>query len=152
MTPKLVLFPFPHIVFDDKAAEQSNTVIIENKKYTINEAVAEINKVKQNIVNTRIKIDQSIEALKSGDFEQATKSLENAENTINCPKCKNKLIISQAKMNIIDLACSTDIDDKSVCDEEMLKMIKELEEMSSSYMQKIEDFKTVNILNLKETF
>lgn len=151
MNSRIALFPLPHIVFDDNSINKSNVVEIENKQYTIEEAISKIEEVKDNISDTKEIIDLSIESLKSGNTAETIKHLEDAENKINCPKCKNKLIINQAKINIIELACSTDINDESVCNEEKGKMISELEELSNIYMKKVEDFKIDALRKIKET-
>ena len=149
MTNQLVLFPFPHFIsFDNnpikKEHVQTNgTVEVENKKYTVQQALDKIESMKANISDTRTSIDAAIESLKNGDFKGASKNLERAEEIINCPRCKNKFIVSQARMNVVEFACSTD--DDTICRDEVKTMVTELEGLSLEYMNKVEGYKIRNL-------
>ena len=149
MTKQLALFPFPHFIsvnnapIKEKQASDTTIIEIENKKYTVQQALDKIESMKTNISDTRKSIDAAIESLKNGDFGGANKNLERAEEIINCPRCKNKFIVSQARMNVVEFACSTD--DDTVCRDEVSTMITELEDLSSEYMDKVEGYKIRNL-------
>lgn len=148
MTNQLVLFPFPHFISIDNEpikkehVQNNGTIEIENNEYTIQQALDKIESMKANISDTRTSIDAAIKSLKNGDFEGANKNLEKAEEIINCPRCKNKFIISQARINVVELACS--VDDDTVCRDEVSTMIAELEILSLEYMDKVEGYKIRN--------
>ena len=149
MVNRLVIFPFPRIISVDevpvpeKQMQDDATIEVENKKYTIQQALVKIEDIKLNISDTQNSIDAAIASLKSGDFAGAIKNLESSENIINCPRCKNKLLVFQARMNVVEFACSTD--DDTACRDEVNIMIAELEGLSSEYMEKVEGYKIRNL-------
>lgn len=148
MRNRLVLFPLPHIVStNDVPAEEKQlpidiTIEVENTKYTIQQALDKIEDMKVNISDTRASIDLAIESLKNGNFDEAIKNLETAEDVIDCPRCKNKFIVCQARINVTELACS--VDDDTMCTDETDSIISELEDLSSEYMDKVQSFKLNN--------
>jgi len=145
MTNRLVLFPLPHIVSINDAPVKEiqlptdSIVEVENKEYTIQEALDKIELMKVNIDDTRASIDLAIESLKNGNFDEAIKNLETAEEVIDCPRCKNKFVVCQARINVTELACS--VDDDTMCTDETSSIVAELESLSNEYMDKVQSFK-----------
>jgi cellobiose-specific phosphotransferase system component IIA len=148
MINKLVLFPLPHIIsindvpVKEKQVPDTTTIEVEDKKYTVQQALDKIESMKSNISDTRMSIDAAIESLKNGNFDEAIKNLEVAEEVIDCPRCKNKFIVEQARINVVELACS--VNDNTMCTNEVDTMITELEGLSLEYMDKVEGYKIRN--------
>jgi len=110
----------------------------------INHAIDRTVEIIKQIDATKHAINEAIKLIEANQIKEAVSLLDKAYDTIECNKCRSKILLNQAKLQVAELSC--ELGDES-CKAFKEDIIAGLKYLYDTYLNKVEK---VNVSKIKK--